>query len=176
MVGRRIYIVKMVAGNIGVISNQGGIMKAASVALLMSVLVVGCSSVSNVSYKQADGTFKNQRVISDPHAFAPTAQRSWLEVCQAKQGMPDEPDYGNCNNAVDSRYATVSGYADGIGSAVVHSAGFVGGMYLLGQGIADSGTTVQQSGGGAEANSSSKSYQSQRQSADIDIRNGGHRR
>lgn len=116
----------------------------------LSILTLtACSSVSTVHYPMADGNFKVMRSVSDPHAFAPTSQRSWLETCAPKVEKASEPDLTNCTDPVDPRYATVSGYADGIGSAVVHSAGFVGGMYLLGAGIADSGTTVQQQGGGA---------------------------
>jgi hypothetical protein len=138
--------------------------------ILTIVALVGCSGISNVSYPLADGTFKNQRTVSDPHAFAPTQARSWLETCQPKAENPKEPDYTRCSDAVDPRYATVSGFADGIGAAMVHSAGFVGGMYLLGQGIGDSGSQTTNTttggsatGGGANAAASSSARSSVQQ-------------
>jgi hypothetical protein len=128
---------------------------------VIALVLTACAGVSNVSYPLADGTFRNQRSVSDPHAFAPTQARSWLETCQAKADNPTEPDYTRCTDAVDPRYATVSGYADGIGAAAVHSAGFVGGMYLLGQGIGDSGsrTTNTNSGGGNTASNTNVQQQ-----------------
>ena len=146
--------------------------------LITLLTITACSGVSNVSYQRADGTFHNQRTVSDPHAFAPTAQRSWLEICQPIKGTT-EPDYMNCTEATDPRYATTSGYADGIGTAVVQGGAFVGGMYLLGQGIADSGSVTNQSGGGATSQSNAVNVQSQSQSqvqSQHQFNTPGHRR
>lgn len=144
---------------------------------VLGMLMVACAGVSNVSYPLADGRFQNQRTVSDPHAFAPTQARSWLEVCQAKADAPGEPDYTACSQTVDMRFSTVSGYADGIGSAMVHSAGFVGGMYLLGEGIGDSGSTTNQTtnqqGGGATQSQGQLQGQFQKQGQHQGIVNGG---
>ena len=61
--------------------------------LAICVLLVGsfaaCSTNSFLPVHQygdpsSNGTALGQRTVSDPHAFAPGTQRSWMEVCQRK--------------------------------------------------------------------------------------------
>lgn len=143
------------------------------VVILLSI-TVGCAGVSNVSYPLSDGTYHNQRTLTDPHAFSPTVQRSWMEICQAKADAA-EPDYTQCSSQGTVQFATTGGYLEGLGAAALYSGAIVGGAALIGNGLAQSGTTVNQAGGGAQQsqNTSASSYQSQGQSQ-AQSRSNGH--
>lgn len=144
--------------------RKDGVMQRMSIlALLVAIgIMTGCSGVSNVSYPMSDGTYRNQRTVSDPHAFAPTHSRSWLETCKAKPGT-QEPDYTNCVETVDPRYATTSGYLDGMGASMVQAGAIVGGSYLIGQGLKGSRSTITQEGGGASQSQDQDQGQRQEQ-------------
>ena len=131
------------------------------------VMLVGCSSVSNVSYPLADGTFRNQRTVSDPHAFSPTTQRSWMEICAAKDGQVGakdlEPDYTKCGESADLQYAVNAGYLDGFAGAAVQAGAIAYAGHAIGRGLGNSGDTVTQEGGGASQSQRQGQQQGQSQ-------------
>lgn len=149
--------------------------------LCMIVSVIGCTGVSVVGYPLDDGQYLVQRTISDPHAFAPTTQRSWLEVCtrrvetvQHGQANASEIEhFEHCQRDGSVQFTTTNGYLDGLGSAALYSGAIVGGAALIGTGIAQSGstTTLQSNQAGAAATQSQGQGQAQSQ---YGIGNGRH--
>lgn len=137
--------------------------------VVVAFLTAGCSGVSVVGYPLDNGKHMVQRTVSDPHAFAPTTQRSWLEVCDRRVETRETPSgqveevehYDNCERDGQVQFTTTNGYLDGLGAAALYSGAIVGGAYFIGKGIGDSGTTVNQSGGGASQAQSQ--FQEQRQ-------------
>ncbi len=128
-----------------------------AISVLTSVLLcaslAACSGMDNISHKVGDH-FENWRIKYNPHAFAPSKIRDQNETCPPLATDPDKPDLENCTvipNADGTRHwesATEGGYAGGLGPSVVHAAGFVAGMAVLGSGISKSGSNINQTGGG----------------------------
>lgn len=120
--------------------------------LACSVLLSGCARVSRVplyELKEATGRVQVQTTVSDPHAFAPTAQRSWLEECTYER-LPFEPggeDYGfkDCSKATDPQFTTASGYISGLAGPLLYSGAALGSAALIGNGLADSRSTTSTS-------------------------------
>lgn len=134
--------------------------------VLMSVLclsVSGCAGVSTVGYEMG-GRWHVQRTISDPHAFAPSVQRSWMETCDKN----DKGEYVNCAEQGTVQFATTSGYLDGLGAAALYSGAIVGGSALIGNGLKHSGTSVNQNGAASAGQTQTQS------NAATAITGGGH--
>ena len=144
--------------------------------VLLCASLAACSGMDNIYHKEGDH-FVNWRVKYNPHAAAPSKIRDQNEICPQLATDPSKPDLENCkvipNADGTEHYETASegGYAGGLGPAVVHAAGFVGGMAILGNGIAQSGSTVNQTGGGASQSQTQGQGQIQLQQG----RNHGHR-
>lgn len=144
-----------------------GWLKFVSVMLCVIVLTA-CSGVSRVPLAlhggEVDGKVMVQTTVSDPHAFAPTTQRSWMEVCDYKKTEDHQEVYSNCDRAGIVQFTTQSGYLDGLGSAALYSASIVGGAALIGNGISKSGsvstTNTSQTGGGATVEQTQSQHQS----------------
>lgn len=138
-------------------------MKNLSIVSVLCLLMVGCSGMSTVGYKIEGGRYTVQRTVSDPHAFSPTTQRSWMEICNEKI----DEEYLHCTRDGLVQFATVNGYLDGLGGAALYSAAIVGGAYFIGDGIRHSGSTTtnntNQTGGGANQNQGQAQGQSQGQ-------------
>ena len=154
---------------------QSGYMSIVVVLLLF--ITVGCSGVSVVGYPLENGKHMVQRTVSDPHAFSPTTQRSWMEVCEKKVTNDDfnlpEVEYKNCETNGLVQFSTTNGYLDGLGSAALYSGAIVGGAYFIGKGLGDSGSNVSQSGGGASQSQQQGQVQGQQQGI---IQHGGGKR
>jgi hypothetical protein len=53
------------------------------ILMVLVLVVAACSTNSFLPvHDYANGTTLGQRTVSDPHAFSPGTQRSWMEVCQ----------------------------------------------------------------------------------------------
>lgn len=120
---------------------------------LYSAFVLGCSGVSRVYIADyaTGGKALIQTTVSDPHAFAPTTQRSWLELCEKATPKPRvmragneaielrDYDYVNCQRQGDVQFTTASGYITGLAGPLLYSGAAVGAAALIGDGLAESG-------------------------------------
>lgn len=136
----------------------------------MMLLIVGCSTNSFVPvHNLTETTTLGQRTVSDPHAFAPGTQRSWLEVCQ-RQVSADKSKTVTyvepCTSVIldGTQFATFSPYVTGIATPVIQAGAIVGGAALIGNGLRHSGSTTNStnnanggSGNGGAGGSSSSS-------------------
>lgn len=130
------------------------------IAVLLVAVLAACSTNSFVPvHDLGNGTTLGQRTVSDPHAFAPGSQRSWMEVCQKKetQGKAGksvnyvEPCEGV--NIQGTQFVSFSPYVNGIATPVLQAGAIVGSSAILSSGIARSGsrttntTTLSATGG-----------------------------
>ena len=112
----------------------------------MMLLIVGCSTNSFVPvHNLTETTTLGQRTVSDPHAFAPGTQRSWLEVCQRKVSADNKKTVTYvepCTSVIldGTQFATFSPYVTGIATPVIQAGAIVGGAALIGNGIRQSGS------------------------------------
>ena len=119
----------------------------------MMLLIVGCSTNSFVPvHNLTETTTLGQRTVSDPHAFAPGTQRSWLEVCQRQVSADKKKTVTYvepCTSVIldGTQFATFSPYVTGIATPVIQAGAIVGGAALIGNGIAKSGSTTNNSNG-----------------------------
>jgi hypothetical protein len=132
---------------------------------------MGCSSISVVGYPIENGKHRVQRTVSDPHAWAPTTQRSWMETCDAtpisakpkENGFEQEYNYHHCVTEGQVQFSTNSGYMDGFGKSVVQTGAILGAAAILADGIRDSGSVTNQTGGGATQSQQQGQHQGQQQ-------------
>jgi hypothetical protein len=134
-------------------------MRGLIVSLLSVVLLVGCAGVSRVPLDKAlTARQVVMTTVSDPHAWAPTTQRSWLELCDvtAKPAFDDKYSFEwvhtfqNCVPSGEVQFTSATGYVAGLVGPVLYSGAALGSAALIGPlGLAKSGPTVNQSGGGA---------------------------
>lgn len=162
--------------------RNGCVSVLVAVCLLVGVACAGVSRVPVVPASQHDNKVAIrglvQTTVSDPHAFAPTTQRSWLEVCDYRVDRGEDenvvqfPDYiyENCTRDGAVQFTTTNGYLDGLGSAALYSGAIVGGAYFIGKGLGDSGSNVSQSGGGSSQTQQQGQIQGQQQGI---IQHGG---
>ena len=119
----------------------------------MMLLIVGCSTNSFVPvHNLTETTTLGQRTVSDPHAFAPGTQRSWLEVCQRQVSADKKKTVTYvepCTSVIldGTQFATFSPYVTGIATPVIQAGAIVGGAALIGNGIRHSGSTTNNSNG-----------------------------
>lgn len=150
--------------------------KTISVAMV-SLLLGGCSGITRVPILnpgQTEGRVMVQTTVTDPHPFSPTHSRSWMEECDYHQEhdrftLMTKHVYEDCSGTTHQQFATSSGYLDGLGAAALYSGAIVGGAALIGNGIAKSGSTINQNGGGAQADQSQ--VQTQQQWMEQSLRN-----
>lgn len=118
------------------------------VVLMISVLAA-CSTNSFLPvHDYANGTTLGQRTVSDPHAFSPGTQRSWLEVCQRKENKqvsgkfkwsettyvePCEP-----TSIEGTNFVTYSPYVNGLATPLIQAGAILGASAILADGIRDS--------------------------------------
>jgi len=79
--------------------------------------------------------------MTDTHAFAPSSSTSVLLECQGV--VEDNLSESRCRPANVGRHDTGAGVMSSFGSAVISSAGVVGGAYFMGKGLSDSGDRSQ---------------------------------
>lgn len=136
-----------------------GTMKAMMTIAIM-VLVMGCAGVSRIPLDEKyTGRQLVQTTISDPHAWAPTTQRSWLELCDVTVAPSKigwwlelfewEHKFANCVPQGEAQFSTATGYIAGAMQPLIYSGAMVGSAWLIGDGLSKSGPTVNQTGGGA---------------------------
>lgn len=144
-------------------------------ALIGSVLLAmfGCAGVSATGYAVGDGTYNVLREIANPHAFSATVPVTWMENCKKEVKIPytwqesvwgmegERTDWHECTRLTAFQFNPTTGYADGLGKAVVYGGAAVGTGYLIGDGLSKSGNNVSQSGGGAKSSQSITTNQTQ---------------
>ena len=124
----------------------------------MMLLIVGCSTNSFVPvHNLTETTTLGQRTVSDPHAFAPGTQRSWLEVCQRQVSADKKKTVTYvepCTSVIldGTQFATFSPYVTGIATPVIQAGAIVGGAALIGNGLRHSGSTTNNSNGNSNTN------------------------
>jgi len=122
----------------------------------VSLMVSACGSVSAVGYPDGSGSYIVMRTMTAPSAFAATQQRNFMEKCTTKT----HDDYIGCTLIVvpDARHVSAPGYVAGpLQYALPSAAGAYAG-YAIGQGLKNSGDTVNNgssSAAGASANAES---------------------
>lgn len=121
--------------------------------LMVSVwmFLSGCSSVSRVplplNTNPALQTTRAlvQTTISDPHAIAPTTQRSFLELCSLSEESVlkifTRIVYTDCERQDDVQFTTASGYISGIAAPLLYSSAIAYAGHEIGRGLRQSGTT-----------------------------------
>lgn len=136
--------------------------------LIVGLLVAGCATNSIVPVydlpDQPNGNGQKRQIVmhtvSDPHAFATTVQRSWLEDC-AFVREKDANDWTwerwkDCHPVAleGTHVATSTGYISGLAGPALQAGGMVGAGALIGNGLSKSGsqTNVNQSNAGGTAN------------------------
>lgn len=125
-----------------------------AVCLVFAVLVSGCMSTG---LKVENGMIV--RTAGETNMFRPSLSVMQVLTCHHEDGVTEtltvDEETISCSGRFVSEatvQASQAGAMTGIGGAVVQGGAIVGGAHLLGQGIGRSGTTVNQSGGGASAN------------------------
>lgn len=135
----------------------------AACALLLLVSSVACSTNSFLPVREygpvtQNGTALGQRTVSDPHAFSPGTQRSWMEVCQRtvksqKNGAFKwtETTYGEpCTFTAEqpgTNFVTYSPYVNGMATPLIQAGAILGASALLADGIRDSAARTTNSNG-----------------------------
>lgn len=141
--------------------------------LVMTVFLAACSTNSFLPINTVGNQMMGQRTVSDLHAFAPTTQRSWVELCTVKKEVgvlwdtttfvsPCEPV-----TVVGSNFVSASGYIASLAGPLIQAGAIVGGAYLIGDGISKSGsqTNVGQTNGGGNSSSNSGAISGSKSSA-----------
>jgi hypothetical protein len=109
------------------------------VLTLLLLLASGCGTITTVGYPTGDGTYMVMRTMTDPHSMSATVQRNWLEVCTTKT----HNDYINCVMMPNSQqFVSQQGYIATIAGPVMQTGAILGGAALIGNGIAKSGSTT----------------------------------
>jgi hypothetical protein len=134
----------------------------------LAMMMVGCSSVSRIPL---DETLTGRQLVmttmSDPHALAPTAQRSWIELCDVTANQTTravfyrawQHVFENCSTVGEIQNNTATGYLSGLMQPLIYSGAAVGSAFLIGDGLSKSGPTVNQMGGNqSQSNSLSNSF------------------
>jgi len=116
----------------------------------MMLFIVGCSTNSFLPVHDfTNGTTLGQRTVSDPHAFSPGTQRSWMEVCQRKDTKQKngsfkwtETEYVQpCTFTAEqpgTNFVTYSPYVNGLATPLIQAGAILGASALLADGIRDS--------------------------------------
>lgn len=127
-----------------------------TICIMLMLVSFGCSTnsflpVHEYGVLSKNGTTLGQRTVSDPHAFSPGTQRSWLEVCQRK--VTEGTVYGTnvdyvqpCEvSTLATNFVTFSPYVTGIATPIIQAGAIVGGAALLADGIRDSASRTTNS-------------------------------
>lgn len=127
-----------------------------TICIMLMLVSLGCSTnsflpVHEYGVLSQSGTTLGQRTVSDPHAFSPGTQRSWLEVCQRK--VTEGTVYGTnvdyvqpCEvSTLATNFVTFSPYVTGIATPIIQAGAIVGGAALLADGIRDSASRTTNS-------------------------------
>jgi hypothetical protein len=129
--------------------------------IILAIILLLTSACAGVSRIPLDEKFSGRQpvltTISDPHALAPTTQRSWMELCDVTARQNPEAvfyhewqhKFANCTPMGDVQIGTATGYVAGLMQPFIYAGAMVGSAFLIGDGLSKSGPTVNQSGGGA---------------------------
>ena len=121
------------------------------------LFIMGCSTNSFLPVHDfTNGTTLGQRTVSDPHAFSPGTQRSWMEVCQRKDTKQKngsfkwtETEYVQpCTFTAEqpgTNFVTYSPYVNGLATPLIQAGAILGASALLADGIRDSGSRTTNS-------------------------------
>jgi hypothetical protein len=142
-------------------------------AMVMATFIVGCTTNSFLPVHEYGDAKKNgrtlgQRTVSDPHAFAPGTQRSWMEVCERKVTAQKsgtftwtETEYIQpCTFTAEqpgTNFVTYSPYVNGMATPLIQAGAILGASALLADGIRDSAARTSNTNGNTNSNSATNS-------------------
>ena len=126
------------------------------ICIMLVLVSFGCSTNSFLPVHEygvlgKDGTTLGQRTVSDPHAFSPGTQRSWMEVCQRKVAdtfFGTDITYKQpceVTQLTGLNFVTFSPYVNGLATPLIQAGAIVGASALLADGIRDSASRTTNS-------------------------------